>query len=236
VALGVPAVAGLNEERADDVELLAHRGAWNARDERNTPDAIGRAFAAGWGVETDVRDLGDRIAISHDAPMAGHRYFLDDLLRQWRAHGSAGRLALNVKADGLQSAVNDLLLPGEAERCFVFDASVPDERLWLRDGRIPTFVRHSELEPVPTASPHYQLASGVWLDAFDGQWWDAGVVRAHLSHGLQVAIVSPELHGRDHRPMWGELVRVGLWDEPGVMLCTDLPAAAMAVGCVARVS
>lgn len=210
------------------MELLAHRGVWTDRAERNAPHALAAAFVNGWGVETDIRDLGSRIAISHDAPLLEHAYFLDDLLDAWRTHGGVGRLALNVKADGLQDAVASLLTDAEAAQCFVFDASVPDERLWLRAGRLPTFVRHSELEPVPTASPHYAPAAGVWLDAFDGQWWDASVVRAHLSAGKLVAIVSPELHGRPHESCWQLLVAAGLWHEPGILLCTDLPAAAAA--------
>ena len=212
------------------MELLAHRGVWTERDERNAPHAIEAAFVNGWGIETDIRDLAGRIAISHDGPREDHAYFLEDLLESWRAHDCAGRLALNVKADGLQAAVTAQLRVGEAERCFVFDASVPDERLWLREGTVPTFVRHSELEPVPSASPHYALAAGVWLDAFDAEWWDAAVVREHLANGLQVAIVSPELHGRPHLDCWRALVDAGLWDETGVMLCTDLPFEAAAVG------
>lgn len=212
------------------MELLAHRGMWTTRDQRNTPAALADAFAHGWGVETDIRDLAGRIAISHDGPLADHSYFLEDLLGDWRRHGTPGRLALNVKADGLQDAVHaalaSQLTPAEVARCFVFDASVPDERMWLRAGVVPTFVRHSELEPMPTASPHYALAVGVWLDAFEGEWWDAAVVRAHLDQGLLVAVVSPELHGRDHRACWQMLVDDGLWQTPGVLLCTDLPAAA----------
>jgi len=205
------------------MELLAHRGVWTDRGERNAPHAIERAFAHGWGVETDIRDLAGRIAISHDGPQADHAYFLDDLLTTWRAHDRAGRLALNVKADGLQAAVLSMLQDGEAQRCFVFDASVPDERLWLRERTMPTFVRHSELEPMPAASPHYSLAAGVWLDAFEGEWWDGDVVRGHLSAGKAVAIVSPELHGRPHLGCWRMLIDAGLWDEPRLMLCTDLP-------------
>ena len=208
------------------MELLAHRGWWTARDERNTPSALAAAFDRGWGVETDLRDLAGRIAISHDCPEADHDQFLDDLLGSWRAHGRPGRLALNVKADGLQALVGAQLADDEVGRAFVFDASVPDERSWLAAGRIPLFVRHSELEPMPGASPHYRRAAGVWLDAFEGQWWDAGVVLAHLAHGKEVAIVSPELHGREHTACWDLLAAADLWHAPGVLLCTDLPANA----------
>jgi hypothetical protein len=122
--------------------------------------------------------------------------------------------------------VVDALTHAELARVFVFDASVPDERLWLRQGSVPTFMRHSELESCPEQSPHYRVAAGVWLDAFDGEWWDAGTVRRHLDRGLRVAIVSPELHGRDHHRCWERLAAAGLWREQDVLLCTDLPMAA----------
>lgn len=215
------------------MELLAHRGAWSAREERNTPGAIAAAFANGWGVETDLRDLAGRVSISHDCPAADHRLFLDGtggLLDMWRAAGAPGRLALNIKADGLQALVAASLAPSEAVRCFVFDASVPDAHVWLRDAIVPVFVRHSDLEPAPHLSQHYARAAGVWLDAFDSDWWDGDVVRAHLDAGLEVAIVSPELHGRPHLACWRTLVDAGVWDASGVLLCTDIPAEAAQFG------
>ena len=50
---------------------LAHRGLWAEADERNTLAAFRDAFAHGWGVELDVRDLDGALVISHDPPAAG---------------------------------------------------------------------------------------------------------------------------------------------------------------------
>jgi hypothetical protein len=211
------------------MELLAHRGVWHERAERNTLPALVAAFEHGWGVETDVRDLGGRVVISHDCPAADHDLDLAHVLVAWREHGRRGRLALNVKADGLQGMVMALLHPDELAEVFVFDASVPDERMWLQT-HVPTYVRHSELEPSPQASPHYARAQGVWLDAFVDEWWSADTVREHLDRGLGVTVVSPELHGRSHRTAWDLLIAAGLWHRPGLALCTDLPCEAAAIG------
>ena len=48
------------------MKILAHRGAWNTSDEKNTVLAIKRAFCHGWGIETDVRDYCGKLVISHD--------------------------------------------------------------------------------------------------------------------------------------------------------------------------
>src|SRR5207253_10360528 len=131
-------------------------------------------------------------------------------------------LALNVKADGLQQLLPPLLARHTVTNWFVFDMSVPDALGWLRIGA-PTFTRQSEVEPNPA---YYEPAAGVWLDAFDGEWWDAGVIGRHLAVGKRVCVVSPELHGRDPRSAWDALVVFR--SDPRVMLCTDRPEDAAA--------
>ncbi len=63
-------------------------------------------------------------------------------------------------------------------------------------------------------------ADGVWLDAFFGDWITPEVVEKHLAAGKKVALVSPELHGRDHSATW-DLSR-DLRGE-NLAICTDLP-------------
>ena len=46
--------------------ILSHRGWWKTRAERNMRDAFVRSFDAGFGTETDLRDICGKIVISHD--------------------------------------------------------------------------------------------------------------------------------------------------------------------------
>jgi len=100
--------------------------------------------------------------------------------------------------------------------------SLPDTLHYLRAG-MPVFVRLSEYEP---ENALLARASGVWLDAFESEWWTPELVRGLCARGKSVAIVSPELHGRPHEALWERLKML----EPGVheklMLCTDFPDAA----------
>jgi glycerophosphoryl diester phosphodiesterase len=201
------------------MKLLAHRGHWTADHERNTLEAFERAFRSGWGVETDVRDLDGELVVSHDLPRTGALPFAE-VVRAHARHPEAGELAVNVKADGLQDLLLQELDP--AVEWFAFDMSVPDALACLRRG-LPSFTRHSDVEPEPAL---YDRSEGVWLDDFGGGWIREEHVARHLESGKRVAVVSPELHGRDHAPVWAEWSRWSVWADPAVLLCTDLPGDA----------
>ncbi len=97
----------------------------------------------------------------------------------YRAAGQPGRLALNVKADGLQALVAAALADVRPSAWFTFDMSVPDALVSLRHG-LPIFTRHSDVEPEPVLP---DAAEGVWLDDFAGGWITEARVAAHLDAG-----------------------------------------------------
>ena len=53
------------------MELLAHRGFWRTPAEKNAEAAFRRAFDAGYGIETDVRDRLGELVVSHDPATGG---------------------------------------------------------------------------------------------------------------------------------------------------------------------
>jgi glycerophosphoryl diester phosphodiesterase len=203
------------------VTSLAHRGLWAEADERNTLAAFSDAFAHGWGVELDVRDLDGALVISHDPPTAGALTFRS-VVDAFLAAGAPGRLAVNVKADGLEGLIADTLGDVDPASWFAFDMSVPDTLRYASAG-LPYFSRHSEVEPEPAL---YDRSCGVWLDDFYGGFVTEARIASHLAAGKQVAVVSPELHGRDHVAAWDEWRRWSVWGSPDVHLCTDHPTQA----------
>ncbi|HEY4828019.1 MAG TPA: hypothetical protein VIH85_14690 [Solirubrobacteraceae bacterium] len=197
---------------------LAHRGLWTLPAQRNSLAAMRDAFAHGWGVETDVRDLGGSLVVSHDPPGDGTLAF-ETVVSAYREYGCPGALAVNVKADGLAEMLADALRDVDPDRWFAFDMSVPDMRHYAREG-LPFFTRHSDLEPAPAL---YEQALGVWLDDFDGGFIAHERIATHLAAGKRVAVVSPELHGRDRERTWAEWRPWPVWDSADVFLCTDHP-------------
>jgi glycerophosphoryl diester phosphodiesterase len=200
------------------MKILAHRGFWREPSEKNTFTAFERAWASGFGIETDLRDLNGTIVVSHDPPCEGVATF-ESLLK---AHTGRGPLALNIKADGLQASVAQSLAKFGVSHFFVFDMSVPDSLSYFNAG-MPVFARLSEFE---AETPLVARATGIWLDAFEREWWTADTVRELCASRKAVAVVSPELHRRPHMDSWQVLRSLAPDVREQVLLCTDFPADA----------
>lgn len=197
------------------MNILAHRGAWKEEKEKNSVEAIRRAFGNGWGVETDLRDFMGRLVISHDIS-TGRSADFDDVLREYKESGMSGFLAVNIKADGLQSLFSDAVKRYNIEKYAVFDMSVP-EQVMYEQWNIPFFSRQSEIEKTPVM---YEKACGIWMDEWRESWIDQKEIERHLDHGKIVGIISPEIHGRDNSKLWNILKQT---DSGNVYLCTDEP-------------
>lgn len=206
------------------MRLLAHRGLWHDKPAQNTPPAFKAALARGYGIETDIRDQDGALVVAHDMP-AGRHMPLADLLALCGDAPPASVLAINIKADGLADDVARALAGHPGLAAFVFDMSVPDTLAYLRRG-MRVFARMSEYE---ADGPLVSLAAGVWLDAFHSDWWSLDLLRALLVRGQEIAIVSPELHGRPHQETWQALKTLGAGFLARCLLCTDHPDAAAAV-------
>lgn len=208
------------------MKISAHRGHWLSPAEKNSVAAFDRALQGGFGIETDLRDAGGVIVVAHDLPRGGEQT-LDEFLAACARHPQSRPLALNIKADGLQALVVAALQRHGIEDAYVFDMAVPDALGYLRSG-VATYTRSSEYEAPP---PFLDLAHGVWLDAFHSEWYAQADIKAWLRLGKDVSIVSPELHGRLHLPLWQKLRDWGLHRHAGVCLCTDFPLEAKEYFC-----
>lgn len=205
--------------------ILAHRGLFLSESEKNSPEALRRALNEGFGIETDLRDLNGRVVISHDPPQGSPPpSTLEWLLEQVASSPSAGKVGLNIKSDGLSSMIESKLeaIELEAERFFVFDMSIPDCLSYL-NGALPVYSRISDYEPVPT---FLDRAQGVWVDNFSGSFQQVKCARELIGQGVRVAVVSPELHRRNHESLWNEIDEEGLHLSPLFELCTDFPMEA----------
>lgn len=200
------------------MQIIAHRGYWLDPAEKNTAKAFDRALRNGFGIETDLRDRMGEVVISHDMPYGGEMT-LADFLSLCAEYPVARPLALNIKADGLQTLVQAALAEHGIVDAFVFDMAVPDALGYLKAG-LPTFTRHSEYELAPAFLNRCQ---GIWMDAFHGNDYDLALARNWLQAGLQVCMVSPELHRRPHAETWAQFRASGLPAMPGFSLCTDFP-------------
>lgn len=202
------------------MQILAHRGLWRTDEEKNTRQSLQRAFKAGFGTETDIRDLDGELVVSHDMPRKGG-LTLATMLDDYVKAGSPGTLALNIKSDGLSTSLQYLLNYYEIADFFCFDMSVPDA-LSYRDHHLPFAARLSEYEPEGLLS---EQAAFLWWDMFDGDLPSVERLYDWLAQGKRVCIVSPELHGKPYKPYWEQLrtMPTSIRQHTSLQLCTDHP-------------
>lgn len=203
------------------MQIIAHRGFWLDPSEKNTSIAFARALENGFGIETDFRDLNGELVVSHDLP-GDDAIPIREFIKIYTAACKDALMALNIKADGLQVLVRKMVEDAGMQNYFAFDMSVPDMRGYFYEG-IPTFTRLSEYEQ---SASFLDKSAGVWLDSFDGEWYELPVINDLLEKNKQIAIVSPELHGRGHRELWDFIKENHLYKSALISLCTDFPLEA----------
>lgn len=203
--------------------ILAHRGFWSDEIKQNSREALGLALQKGFGVETDLRDHSGKVVISHDMPIDGEYIELEEFFDLVQKFDEGQRIALNIKADGLQAIIKHFLLSYNlTERAFVFDMSVPDAIGYSRCG-IPLYERVSEYE---ASGGLHRFRSGVWLDCFSASYDQVAMASSLTKAGIRTAFVSPELHGRAHLDVWEKLKSAKCVDFPSFEICTDYPQMA----------
>ncbi len=205
------------------MEIISHRGFWLSSDEKNSKLAFQRSFQQHFGTETDIRDFKGELVISHDIPVSKETS-IDDFFSLYLEQDSSPTLALNIKSDGLMKALKSKIEAFGIQNYFCFDMSIPDTIQYVREG-LNFYIRQSEYEQ---DLPFYEEASGVWLDSFQTNWFSNELIENHiLGNNKCVCIVSSELHGRDHIPLWNQLLKFSELRSDRLILCTDMPDEAV---------
>lgn len=202
--------------------ILSHRGYWLNEKEKNTILSFERSFSLGFGTETDIRDFQGELVISHDIATE-KKISLDKFFQVFTSFDKTLPVALNIKADGLQEKIKDLLSKYKIENYFVFDMSVPDTLGYWKKG-IKFYTRHSEYETIPSL---YHESKGVWIDEFISHWITKQVIDTHIDNNKSICIVSPELHKRNYTKEW-EFYRDNfkIINNANISICTDKPEEA----------
>lgn len=202
-----------------NLKILAHRGYWNERIKRNSPEAIRTALEKGYGIESDVRDYLQKLVISHNIAVPDSQD-AEEVFQWLHKFGDRYVFAINIKADGLKELLQSLINTYHISNYFLFDMSVPQmveyEEMGLR-----YFTRQSELEPEPCM---YKDAAGVWMDGFWSiDWITEKLLKKHIENGKDICLVSPDLHGKEnYKEFWKRLKCFDI-DLSQIMLCTDHP-------------
>jgi len=163
------------------MKFISHR--------RNTIEEL-QATPRAYGVEVDIRSDHGQLVIHHDPFAKG------DDFEEWLKHYQHSTLILNVKEEGLEARLIDLMKQHKIEDYFFLDQSFPFLIKWSKLGEHHCAVRVSEFESIETALSLAGKIDWVWVDCFT-KFPLAGIDAKRLQDaGFKLCLVSPELQGR----------------------------------------
>lgn len=175
------------------MKLISHR--------RNTLVQLNKTPAQ-YGVEVDIRSHGDRLIIHHDPFVDG------ELFEAWLAAYRHGTLILNVKEEGLEARLIDLMQRAGIEDYFFLDQSFPFLVKYSELGVHRCAVRVSEFESIQTALTLAGKVDWVWIDSFTQFPLSHDDARKLQEAGFKLCLVSPELQGRDAETEIAQLIQL----------------------------
>ena len=143
-----------------------------------------------YGVEVDIRSRGEEMIIHHDPFKDGESF------ETWLSAYRHGTLILNVKEEGLEARLIDLMKAYGIADYFFLDQSFPFLVKWSKLGEHRCAVRVSEFESVETALGLARKVDWVWVDCFTHFPLSGNDARCLESAGFKLCLVSPELQGR----------------------------------------
>jgi hypothetical protein len=163
------------------MKYIAHR--------RNTISEL-RKTPGKYGIEVDIRSSNGLLITNHD-PFTG-----GDNFQEWLKHYRHATLILNIKEEGLEEKIIQLMQESRINDYFFLDQSFPSIVKWSNMGELRCAIRVSEFESVESALLLAGKVSWVWIDCFTHFPLSLLDANRLIDAGFKLCVVSPELHGR----------------------------------------
>lgn len=141
-------------------------------------------------IEFDVRDSNGQCIVEHDPfkPGVPLDIFLDKCKKRF--------LIVNIKSEGIEQSVFDMLRMRKMESFFMLDCTIPVVYKFTLQGERRFAVRLSEVEPLEFVLQWKGKVEWVWIDCFSRNILTKDIERILHANGFKLCIVSPELQGR----------------------------------------
>ena len=144
-----------------------------------------------FGVEVDIRSFNNKVIISHEPLLNGTEF------EDWISFFEHDFLILNIKEEGLEKYVLDILEKHKVKDFFFLDQSFPFILKTINSGEKRCAIRISEFESIDSA---YNLAGRiewVWIDYFNKFPLNQTEFMRLKKLGYKICIVSPEIQGKE---------------------------------------
>lgn len=171
-----------------------------------------------YGIEMDIRSYGNDLVVHHEPFVKG------ELFKEWLANFHHKTLILNVKEEGLEDKVLELVHHYGIEDYFFLDQSFPFLVKTAKQGEKSCAVRVSEFEAIESALSLASYIDWCWVDYFTHFPLNKASAARLQNAGLKLCLVSPELQGFEasvHIPMLRSILERELIFPEAV--CTKFP-------------
>ena len=143
-----------------------------------------------YGVEVDIRSNQGQLIIHHDPFSEGENFV------EWLKNYQHGTLILNVKEEGLEARLIELMKQYQISDYFFLDQSFPFLIKWSKLGERNCAARVSEFESIETVMTLAGKIDWIWVDCFTHFPLVALDAQRLEGAGFKLCLVSPELQGR----------------------------------------
>ena len=147
-----------------------------------------------YGIEFDVRDSNGRLIVTHDPFTDGEQ--LEDFLKNISVKRF---LIVNVKCEGIELNILELLKKYKFENFFFLDCSFPAIVKLSKMGENRIALRFSEFENLANVIDNKDKATWVWVDCFSYFPLTKKIEEVLHAHNINICIVSPELQGQPEK-------------------------------------
>jgi len=140
-----------------------------------------------YGLEVDLRDYNNQLILQHDPFQNGENF------EEYLKHYNHGTIILNIKSEGIEFRVIELLVKYKVKRYFFLDCSFPMIYSLSEVGEKNIALRLSEFEGMDTIMAMKGRINWAWIDCFNHFPLDSDKYRKIKRDGLRICLVSPEL-------------------------------------------
>lgn len=140
-------------------------------------------------IEFDIRDSNGDLIVTHDPFTTG------PILDYYLSHVGNRFCILNVKSEGIEWKILDLLKKHGIQNYFFLDCSVPMIHKLVRHGCSSIAVRYSEYESLESVLAWAGKVRWVWVDCFTAYPLTKETETLLHDAGFLLCLVSPELQG-----------------------------------------
>ena len=171
-----------------------------------------------FGVEIDLRSSHKDIILCHDPFSKNSVNF-----RDWLQHFDHRLLILNVKEEGLEKYITQILRKLSINNYFFLDQSFPFLIKTSSNGETRSAVRFSEYESIDTVISLKNKINWVWVDYFTKFPLSLEQYQSLQSMNYKVCLVSPELQGHSPEIMKSLVSNLNSWKISVDAVCTKHP-------------